>query len=60
MPINIFDLPRYTPDLFEFEPLKIFDLIDSVLSTMLKTIGIILYSTQRQKYQTLELSIIIN
>jgi len=32
MTINIFDLARYTPNLFEHAPLNIFGSIDSVLS----------------------------
>jgi len=32
MPINVFDLAGYTPNLFEFEPLNIFNSIDTILS----------------------------
>jgi len=32
MPVNIFDLAGYTPDLFEYEPLNIFASIGSILS----------------------------
>jgi len=32
MPINVFDLSRYTPDLFEYEPLNIFGSMDTISS----------------------------
>jgi len=32
MPINIFNLAGYTPNLFDYEPLQIFGSIDTILS----------------------------
>jgi len=32
MPINVFDLAGYTPNLFEYEPLNIYGSIDTILS----------------------------
>jgi hypothetical protein len=36
MPIKVFDLPGYTPNLFEYEPLNIFRLINTILSEKLE------------------------
>jgi hypothetical protein len=58
MPITVFDLTRYTPKSFEYEPLNIFGSIHMVLSQYPRTIGIILYSTQNPRHLNLGLNTI--
>jgi hypothetical protein len=36
--INIFDLAGYTPDIFEYTPINIIDLIDNILPDILKIV----------------------